>query len=245
MSTTIVKHSEYNVEKLVFAPLTNPKKKTLQSILLPTYDGGRGPLIQLPEICLDMYGIPSKCDFYKEDYQRLFLKLPLNIKNKETKELTEGFLKQLDEKLNTTDFKENTLGGKKAKYTYQPIVRFPVLEDGTPDPNKHPYMKIKLLTEFPTNKIRTLIIEQTDENSRFLKTDTETLTDFEKYFPLRTNLKCMIVPIKIWVHPTSPNESTYGLAFKLIKVLVKLPLEKALAKHADEQDIDFLNSESE
>ena len=54
----------------------NPKKKTLQSILLPSYNGGRGPLIQLPSIDLDMYGILSKCDFYKEDYQRLFLKLP-------------------------------------------------------------------------------------------------------------------------------------------------------------------------
>ena len=115
MSTAIVKHSEYTVEHLVFNPLAHPKNKPLQSIFLPTYGGGRGPLIQLPEICLDMYGIPSKCDFYKEDYQRLFLKLPLNIKNKETKELTEGFLKQLDDKLNSTEFKENTLGGKKGE----------------------------------------------------------------------------------------------------------------------------------
>ena len=76
MTSNIVKHSEYDIEQLTFNPLTNPKKKTLQSILLPSYDGGRGPLIQLPFIELDMYGIPSKCDFYKEDYQRLFLKLP-------------------------------------------------------------------------------------------------------------------------------------------------------------------------
>ena len=95
------------------------------------------------------------------------------------------------------------------------------------------------------NKIKTLVVEQTDENSRFLKTDTDTITDFAKYFPLRTNLKCMIAPINIWVHPTSTNESTYGLAFKLIKVLVKLPLERALATHADEHDLDFLNSDSE
>ena len=60
-----------------------------------------------------MYGIPSKCDFYKEDYQRLFLKLPLSQKNPETKELTEEFFKKLDEKLNTEEFKDNVLGGKK------------------------------------------------------------------------------------------------------------------------------------
>ena len=60
MTSNIVKHSEYDIEKLTFNPLTNPKKKALQTILLPSYDGGRGPLIQLPSIELDMYGIPSK-----------------------------------------------------------------------------------------------------------------------------------------------------------------------------------------
>ena len=37
-------------------------------------------MIQLPPIDLDMYGIPSECDFYKEDWQRMFLKLTLNQK---------------------------------------------------------------------------------------------------------------------------------------------------------------------
>ena len=113
MASSIVKHSEYDIEKLSFTPLANPKNKTLQSILLPSYNGGRGPLIQLPSVDLDMYAIPSKCDFYKEGYQRLFLKLPLNQSNPETKELTEEVLKKLDEKLNTEEFKENVLGGKK------------------------------------------------------------------------------------------------------------------------------------
>ena len=88
MASSIVKHSEYDIEKLTFNPSANPKKKTLQFILLPSYDGGGGPLIQLPSIDLDMYGIPSNCDFSKVDYQILFLKLPLNQKNPETKELT-------------------------------------------------------------------------------------------------------------------------------------------------------------
>ncbi len=54
MSSSIVKHSEYDIEKLSFTPLANPKKKTLQSILLPSYNGGRGPLIQLPSIALSI-----------------------------------------------------------------------------------------------------------------------------------------------------------------------------------------------
>ncbi len=54
-----------------------------------------------------MYGIPSKCDFYKDDYQGLFLKQPLNQKNPEAKELTEQCFKKLDDKLNTEEFREN------------------------------------------------------------------------------------------------------------------------------------------
>ena len=92
MTSSIVKHSDYNIENLTFNPLMNSKKKTAQAILLPAYDGSRSPLIQLPAIDLDMYGIPSKCDFYKEDWQRMFLKLPLNQKNPETKDLTTDFL---------------------------------------------------------------------------------------------------------------------------------------------------------
>ena len=117
MASSIVKQSEYDIEKLSSTPLANPKKKTLQSFLLPTYNGGRGPPIQLPPIDLDMYGMPAKCEFYKEDYQRLFLKLPLNQQNPETKELADEFFKKIDEQLNIREFKENVLGNKKNKYT--------------------------------------------------------------------------------------------------------------------------------
>ena len=141
-------------------------------------------LIQLPPVDLDMYGIPSKCDFYKEDYQRMFLKLPINQTNTDIRELTQGFLNKLDDKLGSDEFKLNALGTKQ-KYTYQPIVRTPVGEDGQPDPNKHPYMNIKLLTEFPSNLIRTTVIEQTDDGGRFLKTDTQSINEYDKYFRLQ------------------------------------------------------------
>ena len=82
MTSSVVKHSECNVGSLVFSPLSNPKKKTLRTILLPTYNGGGGTLVQLPAITLDMCVVPSKCDFYKEDSQRLFLQLHLNTKER-------------------------------------------------------------------------------------------------------------------------------------------------------------------
>ena len=90
MAYTMVKPSDYNLDNLTFAPLSSNKKKSIHTVLLPNYDGGRSPTIQLPAIDLDTYGIPSKCDFYKEDYQIIFLRLPLNQNIPEIKELTEG-----------------------------------------------------------------------------------------------------------------------------------------------------------
>lgn len=170
-------------------------------------------MIQLPAIDLDMYGIPSKCDCYKEDWQRMFLKLPLYQKKQETTDFTTDFLVKLDAMLSTTKFKEAVLGGKKGmKYTYQPIVRTPVGEDGNPNTDKHPYIKMKLLTEFPTNEIRTAVVEQTGDKDRSLKTDTTTIDEFIKYFHSQTNLKCMIAPVKLWIHQSSATEANYGLS---------------------------------
>ena len=140
-------------------------------------------------------------------------------------------------------FKETVLGGKKAmKYTYQPIVRIPVSEDGKPNPDKHPYMKMKLLTEFPSNMKLTAVVEQRDDTGRLLKTDTLTVDEFTKYFYLQTNLRCMIAHVKLSVHQNNTTEATYGLTFKLIKVLVKLPATMGLKNH-DDSMVDFLDSD--
>ncbi len=175
----------------------------------------------------------------------MFLRLPLNQKNKETEDFTTDFLMKLDAMLSTTKVKESVLGGKKTmKYTYQPVVRTPVGEDGNTNTDKHPYLKLKLLTEFPTNEIRTAFVEQTGDKDRSLKTDTTTIDEFTKYFHLQTNLKCMIAPVKLWIHQNSATEATYGLTFKLIKVLVKIPLTRAL-KNQDDCLADFLDSDSD
>ena len=112
MVSKIVKPCEYNTGSLTFMPLLGLKKKSTESTLLPYYDGARSPLIQLPPVDLDMYGISSECNFYKEDYQRMFLKLPLNQTNTDIRELTEGFLKKLNDKLRSEEFKVNVLGTK-------------------------------------------------------------------------------------------------------------------------------------
>ena len=175
----------------------------------------------------------------------MFLKLPLNRKNPEVLDLTVNFLMKLDVKISSMNFKDLGIGGKgKILWKYQPIVRCPLSDDGTPNPDKHSYMKIKLTTEYPTNEIRTSVVEELPGKERQLRTDTTTIDEFTKYFHLQTNLRCMIVPVKLWIHQVSPTEYSYGLTFKLIKVLVKLPLTKTL-KNQDDCLADFLDSDSD
>ena len=54
----------------------------------------------------------------------------------------------------------------------------------------------------------------------------------------------MIAPVKLWIHQSSATEATYVLTFKLIKVLVKIPLTRAL-KNQDDCLADLLDSDSD
>ena len=54
----------------------------------------------------------------------------------------------------------------------------------------------------------------------------------------------MSVPVKLWIHQVSATEYSYGLTFKLIKVLVKLPLTRTF-KNQDDCLADFLDSDSD
>jgi len=219
----VVKYSDYDTKALEFEAPTNQKRKQVQTILLPVYNGMRGPLIQLPSIEIDLYGVPSKCDFYKEEYQRMFLKLPLNQTNLEVKSLTEGLLQQLDEQFGSDEFKEKLFGKKSLKYSYQPVLRTPTVEGET---EKHPYMKLKLLTKYPTNEIQTAVIKQTADNKNEYVDGVSTLEDFEKHVKFLSKVKCMISPVKLWMHPITAIEPSYGIAFKLVKVLVESQPER-------------------
>ena len=156
MANTVLKHTDYDVGVMEFETPQFSNKKQTQNIMFPTYQGNRSPLIQLPMIELDMYGIPSKGEYYKDDFQRMFLKLPLNQNIPEVKELTEGFLSKIDKKFSAQKARDQ-LFGKKTKHTYQPLIRISHNEDGKPNPDKHPYLKIKLMTKYPTNEISTQI----------------------------------------------------------------------------------------
>ena len=220
MKNTVLKFNDYDVSALDFeTPEFNNSKKQIQTIKLPIYEGGRSPLIQLPKMELDMYGIPSKSDYYKDDYQRMFLKLPLNQTLPAVKGLTE-WLNQIDSKFGTPKAREQLFGKKGSKHLYQPLVRIPVGEEGKPNQDKHPYLKLKLTTKFPTNEITTQIFNQKEDGKRASLEKVNDVDEFAQFVRFKSKIKCMIQPSKLWMTNVSTSEPMYGIMFKLVQVMV-------------------------
>jgi hypothetical protein len=232
MAISVIKSKDYEIEKLEFKQLSSSNNK----IMIPIYNNLKNPAyIQLPKINLDMYGIPSKASYFTTEIQRCFCKLPLNQDDQEVKELT-NFFKKIDDVLSSNSFIEKYLC-KKAKYNYQSIVKEPT----DTEKKRHPFIKLKLHLEYPSNKILTKIVEE-EPDGDYNIVNCENLEEFEKFFILKSSLKCVIMPVKLWIHQTNTNQFSYGLTFKLIKVMIKKSTEQ-INKIVD--DIDFLNSDSD
>jgi len=223
-----MKFDEYDVNKLDFEHLpAASKKKTTQTILFPNYDGERSPMIQLPKIELTSYGVPTKCEFFKEDYQRQFVKIPLDVTVPEVAKLME-WLRQFDERMARKDIKERAFGKKNPKCIYQSFLRIPMTEDGKPKPERLPYIKVKLMSKFPSNTIMTDIVTQSEDGNRQLAPDIVTVDDVADFVRFKSKIKCIIMPSKLWIIPPSGGDAMYGVSFKLVKVLVELPPAKVV-----------------
>ena len=236
----VVKHSDYDVNELSFEPInTTAKKKNSQTLLLPIYKSERSPMIQLPYVKLDMYGIPSKCDFFKDDYQRHFIKLPLNTVHEDAQARVRGeathdmknlydWFKAIDDKFGTKEFQEQLFKKKNPKAKYQPLLRIPKNEDETESTDKLPYVKIKLTSKYPTNEILTGVVLNHPSGLKEVAQGITTIDDIAKYIKYQSRIKCIIIPSKLWIHPPANNDVTYGISFKLLKVLVDIVPEKSL-----------------
>ena len=104
-------------------------------------------------------------------------------------------------------------------------------------------MKIKLLTKYPTNEIQTAVIKQTADNKNEYVDGVKTLEDFEKHVTFLSKVKCMISPVKLWMHPATNAEPAYGIAFKLIKVLVEHQPERVSLATTVKDTADFISDD--
>ncbi len=254
-------YSDVDVSRLGFTDLEENTRSKGQKIAYPRYDhpshGSDSPLfIQFPWVNLNSYGIPRLGEYYSDDSQRAFVKIPLDQSIPEVKQFSE-LLQAIDEKLGSDEFKEKMFGTKASKYEYQPIYRLPQEEDedAKKDPNKkdygprHPYMKLKIDTTYPENKVKSIVFTSVPSaNGKRTRTKVEgisTVDDIASHICFMSKIRPIGRPVKLWAQAPNKKDPTYGLTFKMAKVEVEPPSKSnSNVKQYLESDA-FLDSDDE
>jgi hypothetical protein len=163
------------------------------------------------------YGIPSLGEYYSDDGQRAFIKVPLNMDDPDVKIMVDEF-KKVDDVLGSKEFMDENFGKKASKYKYQPIIRESIEDD---EGNVKPaYMKLKLDTSWPDGNVKTELYksELVDGKRKRELVNATTVTDVAKFLSYQTKFKPIFRPVKMWAHNTKMAKPEYGVVFKLLKV---------------------------
>ena len=221
-STLTTKFDKFDSSRLTFTEFEENERSKGQMISYPRYNHptlgeGTALFLQGPWMVISTYGIPSLGEYYADDSQRAFMKIPLDDKNPEVVQMVNEF-KKLDEELGSEEFMQKSFGKKASKYKYQPIIRASLEdEEGNVKPA---YMKLKLDTSWPDGNVKTELYKSemvNNKRARELVTAT-TVTEVTKYLRYMTKYKPIFRPVKMWAHNSKMPKPEYGVVFKLLKV---------------------------
>ena len=251
-------YTDVNVSQLNFTDLEDNQRSKGQKIAYIRYtdkSNNEIPLfIQFPWVYLGSGGIPRIGEYYTDDSQRSFVKVALDQSIPEVKKFSE-MLQEIDEKTGSDAFKEKMFGAKASKYQLQPIFRLPQEDDGPKDPSKkdygpkHPYMKLKIDTTYPDNKVKSIVFKSVlDANGKRVRTkvnDIVTIDDIAAQICFMCKFRAIGRPVKLWAQAANKKDPTYGLTFKMSKVEVEPPVKtNSNVKQYLESD-EFLDSDDE
>ena len=252
-------YSDVDVSQLNFTDLeenTRSKGQKISYIRYTSSDtGSEIPLfIQFPWINLSSYGVPKIGEYYTDDSQRSFVKIPLDQSVTEVKQLSD-LLRNLDEKLGSPEFKEKMFGSKASKYQYQPIFRMPLEEDDNTNKDmkkdygpRQPYMKLKIDTTFPDNQVKSIVFTSVMDGGKRIRNKVDgikSIDDFASHICWKSRIRPIARPVKLWAQAPNKKDPTYGLTFKIAKTEVEPPSKSnSNVKQYLESDA-FLDSDEE
>ena len=220
--TLTTKFTDFEADRLTFTDLEENERSKGQLIAYPRYNHpqlgeGAALFLQGPWMTIFTYGIPSLGEYYADDSQRSFIKIPLDMGNEEVVQMVKEFQK-VDEELGSEEFMQKSFGKKANKYKYQPIIRESQEDD---EGNVKPaYMKLKLDTSWPDGNVKTELYksELVDKKRQRELITATTVTDVAKYLSYMTKYKPIFRPVKMWAHNSKMAKPEYGVVFKLLKV---------------------------
>lgn len=222
-SQKTTKYTDFDPSKLTFTQLEENDRSKGQRIAFADYEGGK-LMLQMPWTKIISGGVPRLGDYYSNDRDRGFVKMPFDFENPESRALFD-ILSKLDEILSSKEKREEFHGPKKAKkYTYIPIVRQPQVDEDYEGPEKPPYMKVKLSFAYPEDTVLTqCYISELDETGKRIRklVSTDTVDEFAEHVRYLSKVRLIIQPVKMWAQPPSKPDAQYGVTFKIIKAEVE------------------------
>jgi hypothetical protein len=218
----------FEASRLSWTTLEDNERSKGQRIAYPRYNHptlgeDKFLILQSPWMKMFTYGVPTLGEYYKEDKDRAFLKVPIDVNDAEVKKMIDEFSK-VDEHLSSEDFKKENFGKYAKKYTYQPIVRYPTNDEEEDEPSKPPYMKIKLDLTWPEGNVKTEVWKSEvleSGNRARSKVEIETVTEFATHVNYMCKFRSIFRPVKLWAHQSKMKDPSYGIVFRLVKVEVE------------------------
>ena len=258
-----VNYSDVEVARISSTDLEENERSKGQKIAYPRFEhptlgANQALMVQFPWIRLETYGVPRAGEYYKNDSDRAFVKVPLNTSVPEVKSLVEK-VKEIDAYFSSEEFASKLLGKKWNKYTYQPIYREPtVTQDDDSDEEasnkkkstlpKFAYLKLKVDTEYGSGAIKTKVFRSemvNDKRQRTEVTDMASLDDFARLVSFQSNFRPIVRLVKFWAQPLTKKDPTWGATLKIVKAEVE-PSSKGNSLYKDYMNSDaFLDSDEE
>lgn len=230
---------KFDIDRFSFTDLErNNERTTTQMIAYPRYKyerfGETTFLFQFPEITITNYGLPSnKSEFYQDDKQRAFVKLPFDEEQDGCIKLMH-MLEEID--VYTEKNKSSILGQKYARhYKYMPIVREPQQKDELDDLDdddddkkskkskyddepRPKYCKVRFDLTYPDKEIKTEVYIKDPQNlkappNKFL---AKTASDLDEYLRWGCKVRGIVMANKLWAAKNKNDDGVrkYGVALK-------------------------------
>lgn len=254
-NTMTIKFNKFTPSMVNFTDLEENKRSKGQKIAYVRY-GDKQPFLQTPEIQLETYGIPRAGEYYKDDSQRSFIKVPLNEEFSSDVKTFKQKLVELDQIMDSDGMREKIFGSKKSAkgWEYQPLVResmVQTIEDSDSDSDgedaksstaqfRPPYFKAKLKTNYESGNVETVVYKK--ENSDRSKVKVTTLTELESLVTYRSTIRLVVMPNKLWAAKNMQGKK-YGITLKITHLEVE-PVVRSSMRDYVEGDA-FLDSDDE
>ena len=223
-----------------------------QKICYPRYEsptkGTEEPLfLQLPWMTIFKYGVPSIGEYYSNDKDRSFLKMPLDLSDPQVKQLFDE-LCLFDNKMSAKEMSESLFDKKAKKYTYIPSCKVVENESEPGVEQPPPYMKLKIHLSWPDENVETEVYRsETQEGTtkrKRTRLEVNTVQEFQDNVSYLSRVRLIIKPVKLWAQSSSLKDPNYGVTWRICKVEVEPKMSNTSLNQYKNNDA-FIDSDDE